>query len=125
MQINVRRIPLPWLGTHVLYVEEYLYDEPFERRRRVLLSIEPARGRRHAARAAIHAQGGSRQSHALTADDVESVPGCDLLLKREGGQFRGGTRGAQLPRNTARAKHAGSTTAWSSATGCSGTASAR
>ena len=41
MQINVRRIPLPWLGTHVLYVEEYPYDEPFERRRRVLLSIEP------------------------------------------------------------------------------------
>ena len=24
VQINVRRIPLPWLGTHVLYVEEYL-----------------------------------------------------------------------------------------------------
>ena len=23
VQINVRRIPLPWLGTHVLYVEEY------------------------------------------------------------------------------------------------------
>ena len=42
VQINVRRIPLPWLGTHVLYVEEYPYDEPFELRRRVLLSIEPA-----------------------------------------------------------------------------------
>ena len=41
VQINVRRIPLAWLGTHVLYVEEYPYDEPFERRRRVLLSIEP------------------------------------------------------------------------------------
>ncbi|HET9472807.1 MAG TPA: hypothetical protein VFO82_02885, partial [Steroidobacteraceae bacterium] len=42
VQINVRRIPLPWMGTHVLYVEEYLYDEPFERRRRVLLNLEPA-----------------------------------------------------------------------------------
>jgi len=36
VQINVRRIELPWLGTHVLYVEEYPYDDPFERRRRVL-----------------------------------------------------------------------------------------
>ena len=31
-------------GTHVLYVEEYPYDEPFELRRRVLLSIEAETG---------------------------------------------------------------------------------
>jgi hypothetical protein len=32
---------------------------------------------------------------ALTADDVESVPGCDLFLQRDGGQFRGGTKDRQ------------------------------
>ena len=29
----------------------------------------------------------------LTPADVESVAGCDIFLKREGAQFRGGTRG--------------------------------
>src|SRR6186713_3498257 len=41
VQINVRRVTMPWLGTHVLYLEEFPYDQPFEARRRVLLSIEP------------------------------------------------------------------------------------
>jgi len=93
VQINVRRIPLPWLGTHVLYVEEYLYDEPFERRRRVLLSIEPPDDK-----GTLRVRQFTRKSDAvnateLKADDVESVPGCDLFLKRDGGQFRGGTEG--------------------------------
>jgi hypothetical protein len=94
VQINVRRIRLPWLGTHVLYVEEYPYDEPFELRRRVLLSIEPD----VAADGTLHLRQFTRKADSanpatLTADDVESVAGCDLYLKREGGQFRGGTRG--------------------------------
>ncbi len=94
VQINVRRIPLPWLGTHVLYVEEYPYDEPFELRRRVLLSIEPD----VAADGTLHLRQFTRKADSanpmtLTAADVESVAGCDLYLKREGGQFRGGTRG--------------------------------
>jgi hypothetical protein len=92
LQINVRRVSLPWLGTYVLYVEEYPYDEPFELRRRVLLSIESAahdelRVRQYTRRVE------SAAASTLTRDDVESVEGCDLLLKREGGQFRGGTRG--------------------------------
>jgi len=93
VQINVRRIPLPWLGTHVLYVEEYLYDEPFERRRRVLLSIEPpdTEGTLRVRQFTRKADAGNPT--ALTAGDVESVPGCDLFLKRDGGQFRGGTEG--------------------------------
>jgi hypothetical protein len=94
VQINVRRIQLPWLGTHVLYVEEYPYDEPFELRRRVLLSIEPG----VAADGTLHLRQFTRKADSanpatLTAADVESVAGCDLYLKREGGQFRGGTRG--------------------------------
>jgi len=94
VQINVRRIQLPWLGTHVLYVEEYPYDEPFELRRRVLLTIEPD----VAADGTLHVRQFTRKADSanpatLTAADVESVAGCDLYLKREGGQFRGGTRG--------------------------------
>jgi hypothetical protein len=102
VQINVRRIPLTWLGTHVLYVEEYLYDEPFERRRRVLLSLEPAE-----ADATLRVRQFTRKAEtgnptALTADDVESVPGCDILLKRDGGQFRGGTVGRMCLQHGAR-----------------------
>jgi hypothetical protein len=94
VQINVRRIQLPWLGTHVLYVEEYPYDEPFELRRRVLLSIDPE----VAADGTLHLRQFTRRADpanpaTLTAADVESVAGCDLYLKRDGSQFRGGTRG--------------------------------
>jgi hypothetical protein len=94
LQINVRRVSLPWLGTHVLYVEEYPYDEPFELRRRVLLSIERAGG------GEVRVRQFTRRTEAavastLTAADVESVVGCDLYLKREGAQFRGGTHARQ------------------------------
>jgi hypothetical protein len=93
VQINVRRVEVPWLGTHVLYVEEYPYDEPFERRRRVLLDLLPPaadgtlRVRQYTRRA------GAANSGTLTREDVESVEGCDLFLAHEGAQFRGGTRG--------------------------------
>jgi len=95
VQVNVRRIPLPWLGSHVLYVEEYLYDEPFERRRRVLLSIEPlqADGTLRVRQFTRKADIGNPAT--LSADDVESVAGCDLYLHRDGSQFRGGTRDHQ------------------------------
>jgi CpeT/CpcT family (DUF1001) len=72
-------------------VEEYPYDEPFERRRRVLLSIEPPgadgslRVRQYTRRP------GKGNFGALKPEDVESVEGCDIYLKREGEQFRGGT----------------------------------
>jgi hypothetical protein len=93
VQISIRRIQLPWLGSHVLYVEESPYDEPFELRRRVLLSIEGADEA-----GALRVRQFTRKAEtanpaALTAGDVESIEGCDLYLKREGGQFRGGTRG--------------------------------
>ncbi len=94
VQINVRRVTLPWLGTHVLYVEEYPFDEPFELRRRVLLSIEPERAADGSLRIRQFTRKAAAENPtALMPDDVESVPGCDLFLKREGAQFRGGTRG--------------------------------
>jgi hypothetical protein len=92
VQINVRRIPLPWLGTHVLYVEEYPYDEPFERRRRVLLSLEPPAADGTLRVRQFTRRDASTGSGALTEADVESMEGCDIYLRREGDQFRGGTR---------------------------------
>jgi len=102
VQINVRRIPLPWLGTHVLYVEEYLYDEPFERRRRVLLSIEAPQ-----ADGTLRVRQFTRKADignpvTLTADYVESVAGCDLYLHRDGSQFRGGTQDRRCLQDGAR-----------------------
>jgi hypothetical protein len=100
VQINVRRIQVPWLGSHVLYVEEYPYDEPFERRRRVLLNILPRaadgtfRIRQYTRRAETPSSG------TLSAGDVESVEGCDLFLARDGAQFRGGTRGRECRAET-------------------------
>jgi len=102
VQINVRRIPLPWLGTHVLYVEEYPYDEPFERRRRVLLSIEApqADGTLRVRQYTRKASAGN--STGLSADDVETVAGCDLYLVRDGAQFRGGTQGRKCEQHDGR-----------------------
>jgi hypothetical protein len=94
LQINVRRVSLPWLGTHVLYVEEYPYDEPFELRRRVLLSIERAGGGEVRVRQFTR-RAETAVASTLTAADVESVAGCDIFLKRDGAQFRGGTRARQ------------------------------
>jgi hypothetical protein len=94
VQINVRRVTLPWLGTHVLYVEEFPYDEPFEVRRRVLLSIESERGTQGELRVRqFTRKTEASQSAALAPADIESVAGCDIFLKREGAQFRGGTQG--------------------------------
>jgi hypothetical protein len=96
VQIHMRRVNMPWLGTHILYVEEFPYDEPFELRRRVLLSIDPE----VAADGSLRVRQYTRKAETgnpgtLTSSDVESLPGCDIFLRREGAQFRGGTRGRQ------------------------------
>jgi hypothetical protein len=94
IQINVRRVQVPWLGTHVLYVEEFPFDQPFESRRRVLLSIVAAPEKDGALRVRQYTRrSGAGSAATCSADDVESLPGCDLFLRHEGGQFRGGTRG--------------------------------
>ncbi len=100
VQVNVRRVQLPWLGSHVLYVEEFPYDEPLELRRRVLLSIDPLpigdgalRVRQYTRTHRATQRPAQGDSEQLTAADLETVAGCDLFLKREGRHFRGGTRG--------------------------------
>jgi hypothetical protein len=94
IQVNVRRVQLPWLGTHVLYVEEFPADQPFEARRRVLLSIDAKPAGDGALR--VHQftrKNGAGSPAALSMDDVETDAACDIFLRHEGAQFRGGTRG--------------------------------
>lgn len=100
----VAPVSLPWLGPNVLYLEEFPHDDPGAPRRQVLLRLtstapgeapavrvrqftfrEPARWR------ALFES--PERSQRLRQRDLEAIPGCDLLLVREGEQFRGGTRG--------------------------------
>lgn len=92
VQIDVRPVHLPWIGSHLLYVEENPYDEPFEPRRRVLLSIEePYEGTLRVRQ--FTRKPGAGNPAKLLPEDLESMPGCDLYLRRDGLQFRGGTSG--------------------------------
>jgi CpeT/CpcT family protein DUF1001 len=99
----VAPVNLPWLGPHVLYLEEFLQDEPDQVRRQVLLVLErkgpPEAGVR------VHLYGfiePTRWSHLdrrarlagqLRQDDIGEAKGCELLLRRDGEQFIGGTLG--------------------------------
>jgi hypothetical protein len=97
----VSRIPLPWLGDDVLYAEEFLHDDPENLRRQVLLRLEPRAGggvrvRQYTLRDPVrfrHLHRSPRLIAGLRMDDLESYPGCDLVLRRELKQFVGGTEG--------------------------------
>lgn len=96
----VSRIAVPWLGRYVLYVEEFLHDDPENLRRQVLLRLEQANGgvrvRQYTLRNPAHFRHLHRSPRliaSLTVDDLEADPGCDLVLRREVTQFIGGTEG--------------------------------
>ena len=99
----VAPVSIPWLGAHVLYLEEFIEDDPQEPRRQLLLQLEPVVGERHTVRARLYTLASpARWRHLnhrpplvalLTRGDIESSAGCDLVLTRAGDQFRGGTRG--------------------------------
>jgi hypothetical protein len=100
----VAPVPLPWLGANVLYLEEFLQGDPEDPRRQVLLRLEAERSagtlairaRQFTLRDPVrwrHLYEGTGRLEGLTQEDLETMPGCDLILVREGDQFRGGTRG--------------------------------
>jgi hypothetical protein len=99
----VAPVNLVWLGQHVLYLEEFLEDEPQEPRRQLLLQLEPITDQPHAVRARLFTFANpSRWTHlnnrppleaVLTREDIAPSTGCDLVLTRAGDQFRGGTVG--------------------------------
>jgi CpeT/CpcT family (DUF1001) len=99
----VAPVSLGWLGPHVLYLEEFLEDEPQEPRRQLLLQLEPLAAQAHAVRARLftfadparwrHLNNRPPLVASLTREDIAPSAGCDLVLTRTGDQFRGGTLG--------------------------------
>jgi hypothetical protein len=99
----VAPVNLPWLGPHVLYLEEFLQDEPDEVRRQVLLVLEPKGPPEAGVR--VHLYGfiePTRWKHLdrraglaaqLRQTDIAASKGCEFLLRRDGDQFIGGTLG--------------------------------
>jgi hypothetical protein len=106
-QLRVRTVVAPvklaWLGAHVLYLEEFLEDDPRQPRRQLLVLLEAVPDSPHAVRAVLYTFADpARWTHlnyrpALAArlawPDVVASIGCELTLTRSGEQFRGGTRG--------------------------------
>jgi CpeT/CpcT family (DUF1001) len=105
-ELRVRTIVAPvnvaWLGSHVLYLEEFLEDDPENPRRQLLLELEPADSG-DAVRARLYTFADPRRwrhlnhraslAARLTSKDIVPSAGCDLVLTRSGEQFRGGTLG--------------------------------
>ena len=99
----VAPISVPWLGPHVLYLEEFMQDEPDEVRRQVILQLKPQGPPEEAVRVHLfsfaqparwsHLDRRPRLAATLEAGDVVAAEGCDLVMARDGGQFMGGTVG--------------------------------
>ncbi|HVO46626.1 MAG TPA: CpcT/CpeT family chromophore lyase [Steroidobacteraceae bacterium] len=99
----VAPVSAPWLGAHVLYLEEFLHDDPDTVRRQLLLDLEPgawpARGVRVRVFSFVepghwvHLDRRPRLIAALRSARIAEATGCELLLRREGEQFSGGTVG--------------------------------
>jgi hypothetical protein len=99
----VAPVSVPFLGPHVLYLEEFLEDDPQEPRRQLLLQLEAVTERPHTVRVRLYTFGSpGRWRHlsyrpslaaGLEWKDIAPAPGCELLLTRAGDQFRGGTSG--------------------------------
>ena len=98
-------VALPWLGSAVLYAEEFTYDEPEDVRRQALLVLSDVVASGEALRVQWygfrdpakwrHLQRSSRLRSLLTMADLDAAPGCDLLLARDGQWFVGSTQGKQ------------------------------
>lgn len=109
-QTNERRVrtivapvAVAWLGTHVLYLEEFLEDDPQDPLRQLLLALEPAADGTPAVRVRLytlaHPHRWTHLNHraslaaSITLEDIVPSAGCDLTFRRAGDQFRGGTVG--------------------------------
>jgi CpeT/CpcT family (DUF1001) len=99
----VAPVEAPWLGQHVLYLEEFLHDDPESIRRQLLLDLQPAeppavgvRVRMYSfkePRRWVHLDRRPKLFSDLHRAQVVKAEGCDLMLRKEGDQFRGGTVG--------------------------------
>ena len=98
----VAPVSVPWLGAHLLYLEEFLEDNPENPRRQLLLQLERADA---PAAVQVRLYTFVRPRHwthlnyrppllaSLAWADLVPSSGCDLTLTRSGEQFQGGTFG--------------------------------
>jgi hypothetical protein len=99
----VAPVEAPWLGQHVLYLEEFLHDDPDSIRRQLLLDLQPAEPPAVGVhvrlysfkepRLWVHLNRRPKLLTNLHRAQVVKAEGCDLMLRREGEQFSGGTVG--------------------------------
>ena len=99
----VEPIQAPWLGRHILYLEEFLHDDPDSIRRQLLLELEPAEPATAGVRVRmysfkqpqqwIHLDKRPKLLSSLRRTEIVKAEGCDLILRKEGDQFTGGTLG--------------------------------
>jgi hypothetical protein len=99
----VSRVHLPWLGARILYLEEFPHDQPSALRRQLLLRVETDPVGRLRVRVFPYTFKDGERWRLLNRNptllsrlrpaDIEATDGCDLILHREGDQFRGGTTG--------------------------------
>jgi hypothetical protein len=99
----VSPVTVPWLGDHVLYLEEFYQDEPDQLRRQVLLQLERQGPPEAAVRIHLfsfarpaqwtHLDRRPQVAQKLQKSDLLQSTGCDLVLTRDGDQFIGGTIG--------------------------------
>ncbi len=103
----IEPVELPWLGPTVLYVEETLHDVPGAPRRQVLLRLSidsQLRPQRIRVRQYTFKDPGqwrgffadTQAQQALRRTDIDTLPGCDLLLRRDGDQFQRRHPGSRL-----------------------------
>jgi hypothetical protein len=99
----VAPVEAPWLGQHILYLEEFLHDDPDSIRRQLLLDLQAAEPPAVGVRVRlysfkepqrwIHLDRRPKLLSSLSRSQVVKAEGCDLMLKKEGDQFTGGTVG--------------------------------
>jgi CpeT/CpcT family (DUF1001) len=99
----VAPVEAPWLGQRVLYLEEFLHDDPDSIRRQLLLDLQPAEPPSVGVRVRVysfkepqrwvHLNRRPRLLTNLRRAEVVKAEGCDLMLRKEGDQFTGGTVG--------------------------------
>jgi hypothetical protein len=99
----VEPVDATWLGQNVLYLEEFLHDDPESIRRQLLLDLQPAEPpavgvhvRMYSFKEPprwVHLNRRPKLLTNLRRSDVVKAEGCDLMLKSEGEQFSGGTVG--------------------------------
>lgn len=93
-----KRIELPALGEHVFYVEEFIHDDPAQVIRQRLISFESGREQQGILMKIYFLKDGKQyllsnqdddSFQVLTEDNYFEVDGCDVIIKRQGGQFFG------------------------------------